>query len=199
MGHGPLCAAYPQDYTSEGDTPSFMPLINNGLEQDTDYTLGGWGGRPVYNFGNHMQDGNDDNNGKPDSHFTFQRWLAAAQNDFAARAAWCVKSYKEANHPPTVKLRGELNRMAKPGDKIELNVKATKDPDGDKLTYHWWQYKEAGSYPGFVDIRNAGSSEASLTVPANAGKGETINLICEVTDNGEPQLTRYARVMLTIQ
>lgn len=47
-GHGPLCAAYPQEYTSEGDTPSFMPLIRNGLEQHTDYTLGGWGGRPEY-------------------------------------------------------------------------------------------------------------------------------------------------------
>ena len=44
-GHGPLCAAYPQEYTSEGDTPSFMPLIRNGLEQHTDYTLGGWGVR----------------------------------------------------------------------------------------------------------------------------------------------------------
>lgn len=58
-GHGPLCAAYPQEYTSEGDTPSFMPLIRNGLEQHTDYTLGGWGGRPEYKNGNHMQDGND--------------------------------------------------------------------------------------------------------------------------------------------
>ena len=89
-GHGPLCAAYPQEYTSEGDTPSFMPLIRNGLEQHTDYTLGGWGGRPEYKNGNHMQDGNDLKNGVPDSHYTFQRWLPAIQNDWAARADWCV-------------------------------------------------------------------------------------------------------------
>lgn len=25
-GHGPLCAAYPQEYTSEGDTPSLCLL-----------------------------------------------------------------------------------------------------------------------------------------------------------------------------
>ena len=52
-----------------------MPLIRNGLEQHTDYTLGGWGGRPEYKNGNHMQDGNDLKNGVPDSHYTFQRWL----------------------------------------------------------------------------------------------------------------------------
>jgi hypothetical protein len=198
-GHGPLCAAYPQDYTSEGDSPSFMSLINNGLEQDIDYTLGGWGGRPVYNFGNHMQDGDDDNNGKPDSHYTFQRWLTAAQNDFAARADWCVKSYKEANHPPVVKLRGAPDQNVNPGDTIELNAKGTKDPDGDKLTYRWWQYREADSYPGTVNIRNADSSKTSFTVPADASKGETIHIICEVKDNGTPQLTRYRRIVLTIE
>jgi hypothetical protein len=198
-GHGPLCEAYPQDYTSEGDSPSFMPLINNGLEQDTDYTLGGWGGRPVYNFGNHMQDGNDNNNGKPDSHYSFQRWLPAAQNDFAARADWCVKSYKEANHPPVVKLHGVTDRIAKAGTKIKLNAKGTKDPDGDKLTYRWWQYTEADSYPGTVNIRNADSRKASFTVPADASKGETVYIICDVKDNGTPQLTRYKRIVLTIE
>ena len=32
------------------------------------------------------------------------RWLDAIQNDWAARADWCVKSYQDANHPPVVKL-----------------------------------------------------------------------------------------------
>jgi hypothetical protein len=126
-----------------------------------------------------MQDGNDDSNGKPDSHYTFQRWLTAAQNDFAARADWCVKSYKEANHPPVVKLRGVPDRNAKPGTKIKLNASGTKDPDGDKLTYRWWQYTEADSYPGTVSIRNADSRKTSFTVPADASKGETIHIICD--------------------
>jgi hypothetical protein len=198
-GHGPLCAAYPQDYTSEGDTPSFMPLINNGLEQDTDYTLGGWGGRPVYIFGNHMQDGSDDHNGKPDSHYTFQRWLTAAQNDFAARADWCVKSYKEVNHPPLVKLRNDLNIQAKPGSKIQLSAKVTFDPDGDKLQYKWWQYKEADTFDGNIEIRNAGKRDASFTVPEGIKKEATIHVVCEVTDNGTPQLTRYQRIVITVK
>ncbi len=198
-GHGPLCAAYPQEYTSEGDTPSFMPLINNGLKQDEDYTWGGWGGRPVYNVGNHMQDGSDDNNGKPDSHYTFQRWLTAAQNDFAARADWCVKSYKEANHPPVVTLQNALTIQAKPGRKIELSANGTYDPDGDRLTFHWWQYGEADSYEGAVQIRHADSRQASFTVPRDARKGDAIHLICEVNDNGTPPLTRYQRVVVTVE
>lgn len=194
--HGPLCAAYPQDYTSEGDSPSFMPLINNGLEQDADYTLGGWGGRPVYNFGNHMQDGNDDKNGKPDSHYAFQRWLAAAQNDFATRADWCVKSYKEANHPPEVKLTNPLHIKAAPGTKVKLNAKGTTDPDGNKLTYKWWQYAEADTYEGTVTIQHADKMKASFVVPQNIREGQTIQIICEVIDNGTPALTRYQRVII---
>jgi len=196
LGHGQLCAAYPQKYTSEGDSPSFMPLINNGLDQDVDYTLGGWGGRPVYNFGNHMQDGSDDNNGTPDSHYTFQRWLIAAQNDFAARADWCVKSYKEANHPPTVKLANPSKLRAHAGEKVKLSAIGTTDPDGNKLTYKWWQYTDADSYEGMVSIQNANKSQASFVMPDNIHEGQTIHIICEVTDNGSPSLTRYRRVIV---
>lgn len=49
IGHGPLGALTPQPYISEGDTPSFLHLVNNGLESHLDYTLGGWGGRSVNN------------------------------------------------------------------------------------------------------------------------------------------------------
>ncbi len=61
------------------------------------------------------------------------RWTPAFQNDFAARADWCVKSFKDANHAPVVRLKTALDITAKPGGKIKLNAKGTKDPDGDKL------------------------------------------------------------------
>lgn len=32
------------------------------------------------------------------------RWADALQNNFAARADWCVKSYDDANHSPEVKI-----------------------------------------------------------------------------------------------
>lgn len=55
-----------------------------------------------------MQDGNDLKNGVPDSHYTFQRWLPAIQNDWAARADWCVADeYSKANHQPVARILGE--------------------------------------------------------------------------------------------
>lgn len=198
-GHGPLCAAYPQEYTSEGDTPSYMPLINNGLNQHTDYTIGGWGGRPEYKNGNHMQDGDDWKDGKPSSHYTFQRWLVAAQNDWAARADWCVKSYDKANHAPVVNLKGKSRMTVGKGKKVKLSAKGTYDPDGDALTYKWWQYAEAGTYKGLVTIDDSDKESASLVVPQDANSGDVIRIICEVTDHGTPALTHYQRVTISVK
>ena len=44
--HGPLGAAYPDvSWGMEGDTPSFLSLIPNGLNDAEHPNLGGWGGR----------------------------------------------------------------------------------------------------------------------------------------------------------
>ncbi|MGO4379578.1 nucleoside hydrolase-like domain-containing protein [Pseudoduganella sp. RAF53_2] len=46
QGHGPLGAAYPDTgYGVEGDTPSFLALIPNGLNAPEHPDWGGWGGR----------------------------------------------------------------------------------------------------------------------------------------------------------
>jgi hypothetical protein len=36
-----------------------------------------------------------------------------------------------------------------------------------------------------------------LVVPANAASGQTIHVILQVTDDGNPPLTRYQRVVIT--
>jgi hypothetical protein len=125
--------------------------------------------------------------------------MEAFQNDFASRADWCVKSYKEANHPPVVVLAHAADLEVRPGAKVKLSARGTSDPDGDKLKYRWWQYREAGSYDGTIEIRGAGKQNVSFTVPDNVGKGKTIHIICEVTDTGTPPLTRYQRVVAEIQ
>ncbi len=46
QGHGPLGAAYPDvAYGMEGDTPSWLNLIPNGLSDPEHPDWGGWGGR----------------------------------------------------------------------------------------------------------------------------------------------------------
>ena len=127
------------------------------------------------------------------------RWFEAIQNDFAARADWCVKPYDQANHPPVVKLAHARGMKVRPGDKVSLSAKGTTDPDRDGLAYHWWQYQEADTYEGAIDIADTGKQEASFSVPDDGHKGQTIHIICEVTDNGTPQLTRYQRVVAEIQ
>ena len=83
-----------------------------------------------------------------------------------------------------------LNITAKPGSEIQLSAKGTTDPDGDELSYSWWQYKEAGTYPGSVTIDNPTDQEASFTVPADAEKGQTIHIVCEVKDSGNPAINK---------
>jgi len=126
------------------------------------------------------------------------RWTDAIQNDFAARADWCVKSYAEDNHPPVVELAHARDLTAWPGDTVQLSAQGSHDPDGDQLDYRWWQYQEADSYSGTVEIKDAGNRNVSFTVPADAGTGDTIHVICEVTDDGSLRLTRYQRVIVKV-
>jgi len=196
--HGPLCASYEAHddgrFRSEGDSPAFMHSIDVGLRSLEHPSYGGWGGRFVKEKGtkNVWQGAEDDGSwSKP-----IWRWSQAFQNDFAARADWCVKSYDQANHPPAVKLAHKLDLKARPGRTVQLNAENTTDPDGDKLSYNWWQYREPGSYKGKVTIHDATKPNAWFKMPTDAGPGQTIHTICEVTDNGTPPLTRYARVIV---
>jgi hypothetical protein len=65
------------------------------------------------------------------------------------------------------------------------------------LDNRWSLDREAGSYGGAVEIQNARQRAASLVVPLDATAGRTIHLVCEVTDDGTPRLTRYARVIVS--
>ena len=124
------------------------------------------------------------------------RWIEAFQNDFAARADWCVKSFQEANHAPVVKVDGALGRDMKPGETLKLAAIAT-DPDDDALTYRWWQYEEADSAESSVKIKGTSDQQASFVVPDEVGK--QVHTVLEVVDDGTPGLTCYQRVVCTIR
>ena len=68
---------------------------------------------------------------------------------------WCVRSYSEANHHPVAAVDGDrsdriLRVSALPGEELSFDAEVSTDPDGDSLTYSWWIYEEAGSYPGRI-------------------------------------------------
>lgn len=192
------------DFISEGDSPAYFFLLNYGLRSMEDPTFGGLGGRFVKSQSNpnRWEDGPlviDLNpfTGKPDKSYPQVRWIEDLQNDFAARADWCVKEYSEANHAPVVTLKHTNCLIAKPGDKIHLSGTAI-DPDGNQLVYKWWQYKEAGTYDGLVRIVGSDNPNASFTLPTDAEIGKTIHLILQASDDGNPKLTRYQRVVIVV-
>ena len=193
------------DFISEGDSPAFLHLIDVGLLNLENPQFGGWGGRLSQSKTNpnRWEDGEDVADFNPitqkmDLAYPQIRWLEALQNDFAARADWCVNDYKNANHPPIVKLNHAKKINAKPNITINLSGTAS-DPDNDILTYRWWQYQEVDTYKGKVEIINSNKNKASFTMPNDIQKDETIHLVLEVSDNKIPKLTRYQRVIITFQ
>jgi hypothetical protein len=115
--HGPLGAIYPKlEYIMEGDTPSFIGLIKNGLGSALSPAYGGWAGRYDF-FRSYAEKGkiwtNNMNSvdevrleeGKTyaSDQSTIWRCRDAFQNDFAGRMDRCIAgTYSAANHNPVV-------------------------------------------------------------------------------------------------
>ncbi len=193
------------DFISEGDSPAYFYLLDFGLRSREDPIYGGLGGRFKQSDMNPMrwEDGRDvgdinPETGELDPSYPQVRWIDVLQNDFAARADWCVQPFEEANHPPKVTLRTPSDIMVKPGETVEFRGTAT-DPDDDPVSYSWWQYLEAGTCKIPLTIDSSDSQHASLAIPEGAQADQTIHLILEVKDNGSPGLTRFARTILTIE
>lgn len=221
---GPLGAEHPETkFLMEGDTPSFLNLINNGLSDPEHPDWGGWGGRyelytprtqkwfaepetrPIWTDVTDEVLGVD-GNWHESNHATIWRWRSACQNDFAARMDWTIKPYAEANHPPVVKLAHAAQLTAKPGARVDLSAEGTSDPDGHALAFEWFYYPEPGTLATSnartgqpLKIEDADKPTAWFTVPTTRVlRNGTMHIILAVTDRGTPPLTRYQRVIVTV-
>lgn len=193
------------DFISEGDSPAYLHLVNVGLDNINHPEWGGWGGRLVPSTENprRWEDGENamDLNpftGKMDAAYPQTRWLEVLQSDFAARADWCVKSYEEANHPPSISVKGEKHILTEAGKTIIVEVE-TSDPDNDKVSVTFWQYKEAGNSLESVQIEANKEGFAKVEIPANAKTGDTFHVIAEAKDDATHPMTRYQRVILEVK
>jgi hypothetical protein len=231
--HGPLGAVYPDvAYGMEGDTPSWLNLIPNGLSYPEHPDWGGWGGRyqfykpefdslkrgssgvPIvpetrtiwtdaadkftpYIFNEYGRAVRLDTSAYTGNKVTLWRWRNDFQNDFAARMRWCTESYEEANHPPVPKLLVPEHMNVKSGEKFSLDAEAA-DPDGDNLSYLWFNYPESGSYKKLININSAENIHRVDVIAPVVEKEETAQFILRVTDKGSPPLSRYKRVFVTI-
>ncbi len=206
-GHGPLGSVYPAKAAGkagvkEGDTPSFFYVLPDGLSDPEHPEWGNWGGRFQRSGrgNNEYVPAEDWRGNRRDMLYTIHRWRQAYQNSFEARMDWCVRAYDKCNHEPVAVCNGDktkkvLNINVDPGREVKLSATGSSDPDGDKLSYRWWVYKEAGSYWADAPIRGGNSAQAVVTVPKNAS-GRTVHVILEAIDAGKPPLTAYRRVIL---
>jgi len=207
--HGPLGALYPtKTWTApnpngclkEGDTPSWLYFLPTGLSDPAHPEWGGWGGRFRPAGGGLFRDAADTVGMVTDARATVWRWRPAFQADFAARMTWCVSPLRSANHPPIPVLNGDkgvgvAELTAQPGEVVKLTAAGSSDPDSDRLSFHWFVYPEAGTYGQDVPLSDVTAETTALTVPADA-VGKTMHVVLEVTDGGEPALTRYRRVVI---
>jgi hypothetical protein len=207
----------------EGDTPSFLNLIANGLSDPEHPDWGGWGGRyelytprwqkwflqpetrPIWSDAQDEVMGTD-GQWHTGNHETIWRWRDAYQNDFAARMDWTIKPYAQANHPPVAKLAHAALLHARPGERVDLSAEGSSDPDGNGLAYHWFYYAEPGTLATSnarsgdpLTIEDADKVKAWFTVPTSRVlRYGTMHLLVAVTDDGTPALTRYRRVIVSV-
>ncbi len=202
---GPLGKLYPRFmFIMEGDTPSFLGLIDNGLNAYWRPDWGGWGGRYVYRqprgepHAIWTQGGDEfmrttsqdtvrgvDGREHVSDQASIWRWREAYQNDFAARMDWTVQDFAHANHRPVLVVNGSpgtspIEMEAAPGQTITLDAAGSSDPDGQKLHFRWWVYAEAGlngTHGADVAITGEDQPKANVTVHSACRPAWIPNLI----------------------
>lgn len=164
-------------YIMEGDSPSLLYSMPNGLNVPEHPEYGGWGGRytlsDISGRSRHFGDTVDwvvglDNQTHVSPQATVWRWRSAYQNEMAARMQWSVSAdYASAVHPPVVSVNGScggavepLLMTVAPGEVVSLDASASRNPDrngsSDGLVFEWLHYRE---------VSGTGSPDWHITTP----------------------------------
>ena len=205
QGHGEMGKVYPHYlWGVEGDTPSFLNVMPNGLNDPEHPEQVGWGGCHQFGISPDRETSAWTNWQEPlrGISSTYERKFYPDEfNDFAARMQWAAEG--QGNHNPVVRIDGKeglkpIEVTAKPGAKLHFDASASSDPDGDNLRFEWWfqVFPDDNPVPDLVD---PASPKAVFTIPADAVPGQQYHLICEVHDDGPFGLPAYRRVIIAVR
>ena len=217
---GPMGKVFPNRiWATEGDTPAFLYVANNGINLPDSISAGNWGGRFDWKKTTNargmdwVKKNNLDESVYDDYHMhintsekgeSISRWKNEISNDFEARMQWSVShEYFEANHHPMIRINKESEASRKPiymtlkrGKTVSIDASKSTDPDGDTLSWKWYVLTEASTSECQIDTSYA--SKSRITIPKDAHSG-IIHLIIECKDNGVPALTSYRRIIINIK
>ena len=202
---GKMGRVYPKyKYGVEGDTPSFLYVLPNGLGDPNQPTQGGWGGYFRYEVSPDSVTScftNLRNDIKEVSRKYEEYFYPAVFNNFVARMDWAANG--RGNRNPELVINGQKGLSpivieVKSGENISLDTLGSNDPDGDGIDFKWWVMTEAAdSLPEECLLFNE-SGNAQVNIPESYS-GKEIHLICEAVDSASTPLTSYRRVILKVK
>jgi len=194
-------------FLGEGDTGTFLNLVDNGLLGYREDSYGGWGGyannAPPRSFTEGFAAlesvASNPTAARQRPRAPTHPFLAAAQRELAARFLWATTpKFEDANHDPRLIARGSRLAFAGAGRSVDLVV-TPRDPDKNEVDVRWWRWDEADSYTGAIAFDRVRGTSIRFEIPRDAPAGQTIHVIAEATDHGVPALTRYAHFVVTVR
>ena len=209
QGKGALGREYPNyKWGVEGDTPSFLYVMPNGLNDPEDPRQAGWAGYHERGLCADSLTTAWTSWQEPQRSVSVgykRRFYPDELNDFCARMQWAAEGRGNRNPQVIVTCReSDLSNsnsspftlhssLSKAGETICLDASQSVDPDGDGLTFRWWQQPEPGA--ALVTIDGADKSVATIHIP-DGFAGQSFHIICEVHDDGPFQLVAYRRIIV---